>query len=756
MTNPDRLYDLLPAVHRLRDREQGYALRGLLRVIGEQVQIIEDDIQRLHDNWFIETCDDWVVPYIADLIGYDPVPEAGQHGDPNSARGALLNRTLLPRSEVANTIAFRRRKGTLALLELLADSVARWPARAVEFYRLVGWTQHVNHVRLDRAKTLDLRAGDALDQLHGAFESAARSVDVRRVSSELTRGRHNLPNVGLFVWRLRAYSVTRSPAYCLDRQPHCFTFSILGNDTPLFTRPEPETDPSRIAGELDVPAPIRRRAFGERGPERRAHASPRYYGEGKSLVLWTHGWPGEKEQELVAFPGERVIVADLTDFRYAPPAGHIALDPVLGRIAFPVANPPDKPVHVTYHYGFSADVGGGEYPRELEQPEGAEVFQVTGQAEWEACLAPWQKKAASTARPAGAAPRHHVIELMDSGLYEPPFRLAIPAGESLQIRAASGARPILFIPERKLHQLDDLSFTLGSGAGLTLDGLLIVNRGVTLRAEEGASLDSCKTRVTIRHSTLVPGWLLDARCEPLCPTEPSLVLFNFQGRVLIDRSIVGSIQVEHDEVREDPVAISVVDSVLDATGSDCDGPDCEAIGRLGRGIAHATLRFLRSTVIGRVRVHAIELGEDTIFTGRINVARSQVGCLRFCYAPPSSRTPRRYQCQPDLAERSEKEAVSRSKSFADSSESERAEALRVAVELARSGVRPDFASLRYGTPEYARLADVCAREIRRGASDESEMGVFHDLFEPQRAASLRARLAEYTPAAAEADLIFTS
>ena len=43
-----------------------------------------------------------------------------------------------------------------------------------------------------------------------------------------------------------------------------------------------------------------------------------------------------------------------------------------------------------------------------------------------------------------------------------------------------------------------------------------------------------------------------------------------------------------------------------------------------------------------------------------------------------------------------------------------------------------------------------------GAEDRSEMGAFHDLYQPQRAANLRQRLAEYTPAGADAGVIFVS
>src|SRR5512141_1988588 len=122
--NPDRLYELLPVIYRQRDAEQGYALRALLQVIAEQVDIVEQDIAQLYDNWFIETAQEWAVPYLAELIGYQLVHAAGEPGDPNTPR----NQILIPRREVANTIHYRRRKGTLALLETLAYDVAGWPA----------------------------------------------------------------------------------------------------------------------------------------------------------------------------------------------------------------------------------------------------------------------------------------------------------------------------------------------------------------------------------------------------------------------------------------------------------------------------------------------------------------------------------------------------------------------------------------------------------------------------------------------------
>src|ERR1051326_5005253 len=123
----DRLYNLLPVVHRMRDADQGYPLRGLLQVISEQVNVVQANIAQLYENWFIETCQDWVVPYIGDLVGYQAVHEAGEPGEVTTVEGQQRNKILIPRREVANTLHDRRRKGTLKLLEELASDVAGWP-----------------------------------------------------------------------------------------------------------------------------------------------------------------------------------------------------------------------------------------------------------------------------------------------------------------------------------------------------------------------------------------------------------------------------------------------------------------------------------------------------------------------------------------------------------------------------------------------------------------------------------------------------
>jgi hypothetical protein len=44
-------------------------LRQMLGEIALQAGILEQDMEDLYQDWFIEICDDWVVPYIGALLG---------------------------------------------------------------------------------------------------------------------------------------------------------------------------------------------------------------------------------------------------------------------------------------------------------------------------------------------------------------------------------------------------------------------------------------------------------------------------------------------------------------------------------------------------------------------------------------------------------------------------------------------------------------------------------------------------------------
>ena len=752
----DRLFELLPAVYRIRDEERGGPLRALLNVIDEQVGLVESDIAQMYENWFIETCDDWVVPYIGDLIGYKAI-RGTDVGNSHSQAGSRL---LVSRRDVANVIRYRRRKGTLALLELLARDAANLPARAVEFYKRLGVNQSINFPRLTRGRTLSVRNGDALDLLDGPFDRSARTIDVRRAKSNHARGRYSIPNVGLFVWRLKSYSVTETPAYCVEEEaPECYSFSVLGHDTQLYNHPRRETEPMEIAGELNLPTPIRRRGFEKRiidrdGRIERVQASENYYTGSLTIFLL------DKKGNLSPVARESIIPADLSDWgKYRPPRNFVAVDPRLGRIIFHPNQKPRYGIFVSYQYAFSADIGGGEYERTLSQPQGAVVYRV-GRNESLKTITDAIKAWRSDPK----TPISAVIEIHDSGVYIEPLRIDLVENESLQIRAANRRRPVIRLLDYQTSLPDGLTVKGAVGSRFTLDGLLVAGRSVQINGAEPVDENDSKSdtptdgtsptadlcEVTIRHCTLVPGWDLGCDCEPERPNEPSLELESTNARVNIEHSIIGTILVEASERASEPLALRISDSILDATSE-----DRAALGSHEDGIAYARLTIERTTVIGRIRTHAIALAENSILKGVVTVARRQKGCVRFCYIEPGSRTPGRYHCQPDMVEQAT-EAHLRQEAASGNLPAPTPDEVESAKASERTRVTPDFNSTRYGAPTYCQLAQTCAVEISEGADDESEIGAFHDLFMPQRLANLRTRLDEFSPADAEAGIIIAS
>ena len=165
----ERIYDLLPAVHRIRDEAQGQPLKQLIGVIARQVQVLEENLEQLYDNHFVETAAPWALPFLAELLGIRGLP------------GAHMATT--PRAEVGHTMAYRRRKGTVVMLELLARDIMGRPAAAVEYFERLAATQHLNHVRPQCRSFASLRSATQLEFVGTPFETQMRTVEVRRIES---------------------------------------------------------------------------------------------------------------------------------------------------------------------------------------------------------------------------------------------------------------------------------------------------------------------------------------------------------------------------------------------------------------------------------------------------------------------------------------------------------------------------------------------------------------------------------------------
>jgi hypothetical protein len=692
-------------------------LQSLLMVVSEQLAALAEDLDQLYDDQFIETCAPWVIPYIGDLIGYQ------------SVQGITTAVDKL-RSAVAETISMRRRKGTILVMEQLSRDVTGWGAHAVEFFRLLADTQYMKHVRHGNFYTPNLRSWKPRLRMNTGFDRTAHKVDVRSVTNG--RGPYNIQNIGIFLWSLSVYSITHAePATVstnVDGDPLCYRFNSLGIDAPLFHRAISQGETIEAAAMPEnVPDRLRRLTLCE---DMQLGVGSRYYGEGSSLALYLDGKLLNPYQLQVAdLSGSDGSWANLPTAG-TPYAAH--LDPELGRIALPpVPLGATQPVLTTsFYYGFNAEMGGGEYTR-------GESFLVTDEA--------WILPYPDVALPARyndlqqaldfvvgelGAEGQIALEITNSDTImlntATPLTVDLPAGTSVELRAADGARPALLLDE-------EIVVTGDTSSKFVINGLLIgAAPGVTPGNPPPAALvrvpllrpnstPNLLAELHMLHCTVLPGWTLDTAANPLEPTAPTLIAEASGVQIVGERSIFGAIRSVSDAITH------FTDSVVDAT--DPRGIAYAALdGELGGGVL--TLRGC--TVVGKV--HAVELslvtntilwaalGTADTWTSALIADRRQEGCVRFSFLPVNAITPRRFQC----------------------------------VEQALASAQPVFFTLRYGHPAYLKMLACTDGRIRRGADDGGEMGAFHFVLAPQRESDLKVRLQEYLPVGLEVGLVYQS
>ena len=333
-----------------------------------------------------------------------------------------------------------------------------------------------------------------------------------------------------------------------------------------------------------------------------------------------------------------------------------------------------------------------------------------------------------------------VIAIMDSRTYQDELTgnqhsIKIPDGSQLLIVAADWPvieNPNTFISQRNIgqfaatglrpHLLGDIHINGTAGADdpnpgeLVLDGILIEGKISVIEGNLGG--------LQVAHCTIIPE---NDGIEVLSSGDPgkSNDTLKLTVRQTICRGIVLSETIPE---------LDLMDSIIDMDGN-------TVIDAKG-----TTVRIEQCTILGRSYMRKLE-ASNSIFKSDVKVEQRQAGCMRFCFAPYNSSTPRRFQCQPDLA--LSKQAIKEEVSSVE----DLPENIKNAV-LDR--LKPVFTSLIYGNPAYSQLSPACPVEIFTGAEDNSEMGVFSTLQQPQREKNLLAALEEYLRFGLEAGIFYTT
>jgi len=666
----------------LQDKQQRGPLKSLIAILAEQIEVLQESLYQSYDDLFIETCQEWVVPYIGDLVGSKGLSDFP--GTPYSLRAA-----------VADTIGNRRRKGTAYGLEQLAHDVTGWPANIVEYFQLLCTTQFMNHIRPQNLSMADVRCVDwGLPET--PFDTKARTADMRSISAGL--GKFNIPNIGIYLWRLLAEPMQNSPAFQVD--DFRYKFDALGRDTPLFTAPPGTPITGRRVTPLDVPMPISRHMLYARFSS--------YYGQ--NLSLWI--------DPPAASPSVPVCACNLSDLTDAygnvigwahAPQHSIAIDPQLGRIAFPSAMPPPAPVHVNYAYGFSAQMGGGPYSRPLDDTADVLIHVPADYPTIQAAI-----DQASFEFSGGAS--SVIVEIGNCEYYNETPAVTLPEGVSLTIQAADKMRPVLLLS-------GDFEFRGDLNSSVAINGLLISGGALTAPATKGAN-PNLLASLTISHCTLAPmPTSFGSPPAQIEIVEPALRSEAEDLSIEIDNSITGPLRISAENT------LTITASIVDA-GSSTEvayaDPACTGFG--------APLTITACTVIGKVATRQMTLASDAIFlagtleddpwTAPVNVERLQQGCVRFSYVPPGSQVPRAFRCYPGPND--------------------------------TSPTAPAFTSLRFGDPGYCQLAPQSGTAIVQGADNRAEMGVFNGLYQPQRIANLNTMLEGYLRFGLQAGIFYAT
>ena len=770
MTSPRvPLFERLPEIYRTRDAEQTPAgqLRAFLGALEGPFSALHENIAQLYDDLFIDTCDDWVIPYIADLLGSSHLK-----GEP---------RTL--RADVADTIALRRRKGTVGAIERLAVNLTGWSCRGVELRENLGWTQHLNHQRPDaggeppyadptltrfnvpRGGTAPLRDPAALALLGTPFDPFAYIADVK---PPLDGQRHlNLPNLAVFLWRLAAYRLARVPPLAkgrtdlgvvparrarfvlrFDLHPLDLPVRLFNTGRPGFLRAStsggvvsPLTEPDAVPGPmLDA-----RLTSGTPAGHPEAYTQIDFYDAtavppsgfdlgdvglqlfmpAALLPLLSPGW-------VWRFRGDNLCAWE-TGLRRPIGIGEIVIDPDIGRVMIglnaaaqadqlmvPVGPGFASRLFVAFTYGAVGPVGAHPVSRDvLAPPEGPapeirQVGDVTGGTTLQAALSGLENATLPV-----------VIEIHDSLVHNvDPAAIpgtAVDGGTSLRlaqpltIRAIGEQRPIVLLAGPLAMRPVVAAEATPLAAAVRLEGLYLApDPAVPFPAGSALITRAAVARLELVGCTLAPGGH-QQRDGSRAPAQPGLHLENGYGFTDPNEEqafaptpdIVIQRSITGSLAVDSRYRLDIEDSIVDAAGGTARAIAAATVPASGWG---AALDFDGLTCFGAVRVRAVG-GFGGIFMRRFEVLDNQHGCIKWSAfsGDPLDRLPPNHFCvhAPDA--------------------------------------RIVFTSVRFNDPGYGQLARETDRRVRELGPNDDAMGALGFLFDAHKWTNLQVRLREFMP-----------
>lgn len=727
------LYDRLPEIYKIKDEEQspGDQLKNYLSLIEKAFDAIDENIESLYCDLFIETCDDWVIPYIGDLLGASHI-----NGDPWTLR-----------ADVADTVALRKRKGTLGAVERLTRDLTGWVVHCVELRENLVWNQHLNHMKPDmggtppykgspdgmhaiiRGGTATLRDPATLSLIGTPFDRFAHIADIRPPALCV---RHNIPNTAIFLWRLKDYRIPLSkPAWYTGSSPNTGTqgqashilrshVHPLGEALKLFNNRR-VFDERRGLTDIDEtpgPIPVIRINKGASADTWSKYVSFEYYDENHpeainvdnlSEVSLQFHIPRSDFMDMGIGKAWSVRGADLCAWEATlnPPVGNyeIVVDPVIGRCVIGIENERqkkalEKALLLTYSYGAVGPVGAHpeRHPLSIdEETDGYESVQIE-------CMTGNELQDTLTNKLKDQN-KPIIIKIKDSGVYDLKDS-SLQLKSSLVIIADDYRKPIIRLAS-------SLGFDASQAEGdvtVCLKGLYFTHAPQLSKDKKPLIGKAAVSRMIIDSCTLDPGGYrkLDGSREE---TNTSIKLedeeeFPDVPEIRIRHSITGPLFIDTG------YTLNLTDSIIDAgSGTEESNPRIALSGPIESELSWGPKTTVSGvTVYGRMRVEQLS-GSGGIWVHPLEVLDNQKGCIRFSYfsGSPRDRLPQNYRC------------------------------------VKGTEAKLQFTDEIFGNPGYGQLAHSTDCQIREKGPNDDAMGAFSFMLEAHKWLNLQIRYREFMP-----------
>lgn len=702
----DKLWKLIPAIYRSLDSDtfgQNGPLREMVNRIGAQAAVVRRSIDRLWEDQSIETCDDWVIPYIADLLATNLVASL-------DARGQRL--------DVAKTIYYRRRKGTLGILEEIAHDITGWDARVVEFFRRLGRTRHNFDPPIGLpAETDDPKGNRTLQLAEGiigqwtgtpmggwadlrnaygavqaqspfgiyrvsrppsAFDEYFHTADFRKGQGR--SGWYNITKLGVFLWRLKSFPVDFTTPVADTACPGYFSFDPTGRAIPLFAKSSRSYGVDWVSPqEWQLPTPISAPLLTV------ALADP----SSQPLYAVDDGHVNAVGVFIQQQPGAayNVVPSSAVSTFPIPPktTPEILIFPEVGK--FKALSALNGQPFVTYCYGFPSTIGAGAYDRRvLGQPSPippSPIATVSGGGN--VLVSPLTSVA-----PQGT------VQITDSLTYTAVKNVSNIS--NVTVSTENTKRALI----RTQPQVAEWAFTGNdTGSTLVLDGLFISGTDIVLKGV----FDT----VTLRCCTLDPGTQVDSagtlgKAVDGRSLVPSHLFIEAEiNQLIIDRCILGPIATR---LKGEVQTVEAGDSIIQGLGTN-----------LAINLTSGQVQLSRCSVLGQALLHRLYASE-CILDDKITVENTQDGCVRFSAWSTGSILPRQYE----------------------------------SVQIAPGA--PLFTTRNFGQPGYCQLQasvdsaiidGAAGASISAGAQNGSEMGAYSRDKNPIKERSLLIKYQEFMP-----------